>query len=119
MSNLPAIPGVSGHARDRMVERMGRDLTRTEWRKLVLDIIERRAVLVRSGGHGADLYAVTVGPVVVQAWWSPDTGAVKTILSVADGAGGMAGHHYATNRLRTAPRPAQAAKWRYRQEAED
>lgn len=75
------IPGVSNHARERMVERHGRDLTRAEWLAVVLAIIDRRAVLVRLGHGGAgDIYDVELGSVRLRLIWNPGAGVVTTVL---------------------------------------
>lgn len=99
-------PGITHHARARMVERIGRDLTREEWRALVLDIIDGRAVLVRRNGDGKELYAVQVGSITVQAWWAPQGGCVTTIMTPEMGGGGSTGQAFRDAPLRPSIRRA-------------
>lgn len=73
------LPGVCHHARMRMAQRHGRDLTRLEWLGLVSDILEGRAPLLRSGSAG-ETYAVQLGAVTLRVVWRPDWGAVATVL---------------------------------------
>lgn len=76
-----SIPGVSRHARDRMLERHGRDLTRAEWIAVVSAILDRKALLVRSTpGHG-DLYDVTLVGITLRVAWNPTAGIVTTVLA--------------------------------------
>lgn len=73
------IPGVTSHARERMVERHGRDLTRAEWLAVVLDILDGRATLLRIGSAG-DTYAVQLGAMTLRIVWRVDWCAVATVL---------------------------------------
>jgi hypothetical protein len=74
------IPGVSRHARDRMQERHGRDLTRTEWRGAVLDIIDRRATLLSVAPNG-EIWAVGIGCLTIRMVWRPEHGLIATVLA--------------------------------------
>lgn len=87
MSEHP--PCVSWHARERMAERHGRDLTYAEWVSAVADILERRAVLLSAHGD-VQCWAVTVGPIVLRMMWSPGTANVMTVLADEQT---HAGHH--------------------------
>lgn len=80
MSKRQPIPGVGAHARDRMAERLGRDLTREEW----LDAVERL-----TGGqlarlcltpNGSEHYLHELGGVALRLVWRPDLGMVVTVL---------------------------------------
>ena len=70
MARYDFIPGVSDHAHDRMIERLGRDLTRDEWLAVVLAIVERRAVLLCSA-DGSEHYLWTLGEVAMRLIWVP------------------------------------------------
>ena len=77
-------PGVSLHARERMAEHHGRDLTRAEWLGVVLAILDRTALLLRVGPSG-EWWAVAVGAVTLRVVWLPAAGTIATVL--ADSAG--------------------------------
>lgn len=80
------IPGVSRHARERMAERHGRDLTRDEWLALVADILEGRSVLLHGmppDGSG-ECHLCQVAGVPVRVMWQPMAGLVTTVLGDAD-----------------------------------
>lgn len=77
------IPGVTHHARTRMAERYGRDLTRMEWLALVLAIIDGRAVRLRAmpeNGSG-EIYAVSISGLALRVVWQPLGGAVVSVLA--------------------------------------
>ncbi len=76
------IPGVGAHARDRMAERMGRDLTREEWLAAVAAIVERRAVLLGVMPNGSEHYWHEVGGVPVRLVWRPEWALVATVLPI-------------------------------------
>jgi hypothetical protein len=76
-----SIPGVTRHARDRMAEYHGRDLTRDEWLAVVLAILEGRTVMVRRAGeHSGEIHDVTVGGLVLRFAWEPLKGQIVTTL---------------------------------------
>ena len=97
-----ACPGVSTHARQRMFERMGRDLTRQEWADAVLDIVDRRAILVRVSTDRNELYAVAIGGVVAQMWWLPDEALIVTVLAHDMSSAGKIGEMAARAKIRHA-----------------
>lgn len=75
------IPGVTRHARDRMAEYHGRDLTREEWLAAVLAILDGRSVLVRRAGeHSGEIHDVAVGGLVLRFAWEPIKGQIVTTL---------------------------------------
>lgn len=80
------IPGVSRHARERAVERLGRDPPRHEWQAVVLAITDRSAMLVstqRDRPAPADVYAVMLAGQCTQVLWRPDLGLIVTVVPVA------------------------------------
>lgn len=79
MARRQPIPGVGAHARDRMRERLGRDLPREEWLAAVESILERRATLLCSLEHAAH-YLYEVGEVRIRLVWRPDLGMIVTVL---------------------------------------
>lgn len=77
------IPGVTHHARQRMAERHGRDLTPAEWLALVCDILDGRAVLLRAmppNGSG-EIWAVRMGDMALRVVWQPLDGSVVSVLA--------------------------------------
>lgn len=72
--------GVTRHAWERAAERLGRPLSRQEWRQVVLDITEGRAVLLLRQNDGSEILLVTVGTVAMRLVWMPDPGCVRTVL---------------------------------------
>lgn len=73
------IPGVGAHARDRMAERLGRDLTREEWLAAVAAIVDRRMVLLCVAPNGSEHYLHQVGQVQMRLVWRVDLGMVVTV----------------------------------------
>lgn len=80
------IPGVTFHARDRLLDHYGLVADSEEWRAAVLAILDRTALLVRSirepGGEvvSAEVYAVSLGGSVVEVAWRPESGVIVTVL---------------------------------------
>lgn len=77
----PGIKGVSHHARERMAQRLGRDLSYTEWLDVLLQVTDPHAVVLRKQGDGLMLIAVTVGTQVAKLWWDSNTTCIITVLS--------------------------------------
>lgn len=78
---MSGIPGVTRHARERMAEYHGRDLTRDEWLAVVLSILDGRSLLVRRAGeHAGEIHDVTVAGVTLRLVWQPVSGHVVTAL---------------------------------------
>lgn len=75
------IPGVSTHARERMAEHHGRDLTLVEWLAVVSAILDRRAVLVREAymASGA-IYDVELVGMRFRVVWKAESGIIATVL---------------------------------------
>jgi hypothetical protein len=73
------IPGVTRHARQRAVERFGRDLAPEEWREIVSAIIERRALLTHRLPDGSEFYVYDLGGVRVWPCWRPDKAIIVTM----------------------------------------
>lgn len=95
------IPGVSKHARERMVERHGRDLTRDEWLALVADILDGRTVVLHApgaAGGGGEHHLCQVGTLAVRVVWVPHSGTVATVLG--DGQSLAAIEHVKAGRVR-------------------
>ena len=80
MDGMAQIPDVSGHARLRMAERYGHDLSDAAWMTLVEAILARRVVMVRHGRNGGEVYACPIGAMTVRVVWSPQHGVVMTVL---------------------------------------
>lgn len=73
------IPGVSHHARERMVERWGRDLTPAEWAETWGQIASGKAALLTRVDAG-EIRAVALGGMVFRMAWKPDTRVIATVL---------------------------------------
>lgn len=73
------IPGVCAHARDRMAERIGRDLTKPEWLELVEAITAGRLPLLCVQPEGGHHYLAEIGAVRVRLVWRPDWGKIATV----------------------------------------
>ncbi len=104
----PNLPGVSNHAQERMILRLGRNLTRPEWLAAVLSILDRKAVLIRSGDQ-SELYAISAGDQIAQAWWVPDDAVIVTVLSQGMSPAGLTGERAKTGKLR--PNEVRKAFW--------
>jgi len=78
------IPGVTLHARTRMAERIGRDLSRAEWLAVVASILDGTATLLMRDGRRGEHYAVAVGAMMVRVAWQPDQGLIATVLPSLD-----------------------------------
>lgn len=80
-STTHALPHVTKHARDRMIETIGRDLTPDEWASVVEDVLAGRcATLSRDDALGYQILAVRVAGTAVRLTWRVDTRAVVTVL---------------------------------------
>lgn len=78
---MDIIPGVSLHARQRMMERHGFDPSREDWERVVLEIIDRRALLMgRHHKTGRERFRVLLGGMQVEVWWSPDCAQIVTVM---------------------------------------
>ena len=76
---IPVV-GVTTHARLRMAERYGRDLTRDEWGQVVLAIIDRKAVLLRRESADREIYAVALGTSIFRAVWHASEAVILSML---------------------------------------
>lgn len=75
------ILGVTNHARARMAEYYGRDLTREEWLAVVESIVMRTAsVLSYSDKDGFVVYAVPAMGTTIRVIWRPDRALIITVL---------------------------------------
>jgi hypothetical protein len=72
------IPGVTLHARARMVERFGRDLTRAQWLEVVAAVVDRRGLMV-SAKHNCEIWLVGLGALRLALVWSPGSAAIVTV----------------------------------------
>lgn len=82
-------PGVSDHAQDRLEEYHGLRLSEAEWRDVVLQIIERRAVLTathpparrpkKAFPFAAETWLVRARGVEFRAVWSANTATIVTV----------------------------------------
>lgn len=79
MARRQPIPGVGAHARDRMRERLGRDLPRDEWLSAVARIVERRAALL-CAHHHAEHYLHEIGELRLRLVWRADIAMIVTVL---------------------------------------
>lgn len=84
MGRVP-IPGVGAHARDRMAERIGRDLTRVEWLDAVARILDSRAARLYVMPNGSEHYLHDVGGVLVRLVWMPEWALVVTVMEAERG----------------------------------
>ena len=73
------IPGVTRHAMERAAERIGRDLSRDEWRAVVAALVERRALVLAVDGVRVT-YAVALGALHLTVVWCETDAAVVTVL---------------------------------------
>lgn len=80
MSGFEFIPGVSVHARERMIERFGADLTRQQWLEVVGKIVNREAVLVSAMLTGKEYWLVEIGGLRIRVGWSPDAAIIMTVV---------------------------------------
>ncbi|RVT96208.1 hypothetical protein EOD42_13915 [Rhodovarius crocodyli] len=109
-----AVPGVTLHARERMLERHGRDLTRLEWLHAVMSILDRRALLLSSkiqSNGWAECWAVTVGAVTIRMMWSPDRAHVLTVLDDEHSQGGRAVNMALASPLKITAPPRKPTHW--------
>lgn len=79
------IPGVSPHAAQRQEERWGSIWSRSTWLDVVLQIIDRRAVLVRAEPPPpkephTEIWLVTTPDGPVRVIWKPERALIATIL---------------------------------------
>jgi hypothetical protein len=71
--------GVTDHAQARAYERLGRNLTHSEWLAVVAAITARRAALLRRQ-DAREVYAVALGGIVLRVVWEPHQAMVVTLL---------------------------------------
>lgn len=79
MTRIP-IPGVGAHARDRMTERLGRDLNRAEWLEAVASILDGRATLLCVTPHGSEQYLLEIAGVQLRLVWRPHAALIVTVM---------------------------------------
>lgn len=82
------IPGVSLHARERAVLRLGGDPPREEWLAAVRSILDREAPLLAKQVDHADLaevYLVTLRGRSVQVLWIPSASHIVTLVTPGEG----------------------------------
>lgn len=72
--------GVSHHAWERAAERMGRPLRSEEWRAVLLQVLDRKAVLLSRQDDMGEIYLVAVGTVSMRIVWNPFQACVVTVL---------------------------------------
>lgn len=72
-------PYASLHAAERARQRLGRDVTRTEWMGAVLLITERAARLIMERADGSEQWAVHIGTDLVEVIWMPMDGIIITV----------------------------------------
>lgn len=77
---MTPIMSVTTHAQERAAQRLGRALSRREWLAIILDIVERRALLLGDGRNGQVIYLVEVGSVPMRVVWSPERALALTVL---------------------------------------
>jgi hypothetical protein len=80
------IPGVTVHARQRMMERLGRDLRRDEWIAAVARLLEGAAPLLCRHPTGAEHYLHEVDSTALRLVWIPETAQIVTVLRLEHGA---------------------------------
>lgn len=80
MRERTRIPGVSNHARYRAGERFGRDFSPSEWRAVLLDIVDGRSTIIMRQGDGSEIRLVQVGTVAIKVVWQPVQALIITIL---------------------------------------
>jgi hypothetical protein len=79
--NNRTILGVTHHARERMAEHYGRDLTREEWLVVVESIVMRTApALSYDDVGGYVVYAVPAMGTTIRVIWRPDKAVIITVL---------------------------------------
>lgn len=104
MTDAPAkipVNGVSDHARERMVEYLGRDLTDHEWSLVVMQILNREALLIRIQGRNSELLRVEIGGVPFTVAWRPMGATIATVLPPN---GSLSRVEHAVRRRKMAPR---------------
>lgn len=89
------IHGIAKHARERMVERYGFDLTPAQWAQVWGDIQAGRATLLSRQPHGSDVMAVALGCVTLRVAVNRASGVVVSVL---------APHHQTTVRVQESRR---------------
>lgn len=78
------IPGVTLHARERAVARLGDDPSREEWDAAVLAIIDRTALLVTAQtcmGGDKEIWRVVLGGRECNVLWSIEHATIITVLA--------------------------------------
>ena len=81
--NFSVIPGVSLHARQRAVQRLGRDPDRDHWLAAVASILTGTALFLgRSPQDGKERFRVRLGPLEIDVWWATDTAQIVTVLDI-------------------------------------
>lgn len=77
------LPGVSNHAQHRAVDYLGELPSRGEWMQLLLDILDRRAVLLNSddgSGRRCEIYLCELRGRRLRAVWAPGWGGAPAML---------------------------------------
>lgn len=77
---IATLTGVSHHAQTRALERLGRYLTAEEWRNIISDIVNRRAMLLSRQEDMAEMYLVRVGTITATVIWHPMNGVISTVM---------------------------------------
>lgn len=78
---MRTIPGISRHARERMIERLGFDPPATEWMRAVLSILDRTACLRSMDSRdGRETWRVEMAGYAVDVVWMPAEGLMVTVL---------------------------------------
>lgn len=81
------IPGVSRHARERVIERLGVEPRRAEWLAAVMDIVEGRALLMgRDTRHGTERFRLRLCGQDIEVWWCTRMAQITTVLVAGSGA---------------------------------
>ena len=74
------IPGITTHARERMAEIHGRDLTRAEWLRVMFAILDRRSVLCSRQPNGSEIHGVEIAGFSIWLAYHPDRAKIVTVL---------------------------------------
>jgi hypothetical protein len=74
------LPGIAQHARERMEEIHGRDLTTAEWLEVMLALIDRRSTLCSVQPNGSEIHAVEIAGLRIWVVYYSDRAVVVTVL---------------------------------------